>query len=531
MTSIAGLGALVRLDLRRDRVRLTVWVLALVGFIVSAASSVEQVYPTVQSRLDLTDKLDANPALLALYGKAFDPTSVGGFTAWRYGSVGAVIVAVMAILAVTRHTRAEEEQGRLELIGSTVVGRYAALTAALTVATGASLAVGLLVGLGLVGGGMPAGGAFALGLGWAFTGWVFAAVAAVAAQLAESTRTATGIALGTLAAFFLLRAVGDTARGGGLSFLSWLSPLGWQSEVRPFAQEQWWVLGLLGALGVVMVAAAYLLVTRRDVGAGVVAPRPGPAQGRLRGPFALAFRLHRGVLLGWAAGSAATGVALGSVAKGVGDFVGDSKAIADLLERLGGKQGLVDAYLATSFGVFSLAIAAYAIQATLRMRTEETAQRAEPLLATGVGRIRWAASHLVCVAFGSAVLLAVLGASTGIAHGLRTGEVGTQTARLTGGALAQLPSVLVIVGVSVAFVGLLPRLSAVSWGALTVCLLIGQVGPVLQVRQWVLDLSPFTHAPRVPGGDLTVLPLVVLVGLAAVLTALGLAGLRRRDIG
>ena len=54
---------------------------------------------------------------------------------------------------------------------------------------------------------------------------------------------------------------------------------------------------------------------------------------------------------------------------------------------------------------------------------------------------------------------------------------------------------------------------------------------MLQLSPWVMDLSPFTHVPRIPGSPLTPAPLLGLAATAAVLTGAGLAGLRRRDIG
>ena len=78
--------------------------------------------------------------------------------------------------------------------------------------------------------------------------------------------------------------------------------------------------------------------------------------------------------------------------------------------------------------------------------------------------------------------------------------------------------------------GLLPRLTPAAWGPLAICLLIGLTGAAVQVDQWVLDLSPFTHVPRLPGDTATATPLVTLAAIAAVLTLAGLAGLRRRDL-
>ena len=57
-----------------------------------------------------------------------------------------------------------------------------------------------------------------------------------------------------------------------------------------------------------------------------------------------------------------------------------------------------------------------------------------------------------------------------------------------------------------------------------------RIGLVLQLSHWVLDISPFTHAPRLPGGPVHAAPLLWLCGVALALSAAGLAALRRRDI-
>jgi ABC-2 type transport system permease protein len=54
---------------------------------------------------------------------------------------------------------------------------------------------------------------------------------------------------------------------------------------------------------------------------------------------------------------------------------------------------------------------------------------------------------------------------------------------------------------------------------------------VLQAQQFVVDLSPFAHSPKVPGGTVDPVSLVVLSAAALGLTWVGLIGLSRRDIG
>jgi ABC-2 type transport system permease protein len=179
-----------------------------------------------------------------------------------------------------------------------------------------------------------------------------------------------------------------------------------------------------------------------------------------------------------------------------------------------------------------LVAAAYAISAVLRLRAEETGDQAEPVLATATGRVRWALSHIAVAVGGAALLLAVAGVAAGLGYGLRVGSAGPEVARTTGAALAQLPSALVLAAVAVLLFGLAPRASvAGSWTVLGLVVAINLFGQVLQVSHWVLDLSPFTHAPRLPGGTVPAAALAWLCGIALALGAAGLAGLRRRDIG
>ncbi|MTD58452.1 ABC transporter permease [Amycolatopsis pithecellobii] len=531
MNPFAGTWQLTRLALRRDRVVVPIWVV-LIGIVpAAAAGSYAQFYPDAASRASLTAGASGNPSVALLYGPAFDLSTAGGFTAWRFSTFLALFIALACIFTVTRHTRQEEETGRQELLSSGVTGRYAALTAALAESGLAAFATGLIATAALLAAGLPAAGSVAFGLGVVLTGWVFSGVSAITGQLVEYSRTANGLACAVLGVAFLLRGVGDSAKDIG--WLSWLSPLGWPAQLRSFAGERWWVVLLPLATAVVLGAVAYWLLPRRDVGLSVFPARPGPAAGsaRLRSPLALAWRLHRGLLTGWAAGFAFAGALFGALASGIGGLVGDSAQVRESFERLGGASGLVNAYIAAIAGIFGMIAAVFAVQANLRMRSEETAFRLEPLLATGVGRLRWAASHLVFSLLGSALLLAVAGTFAGLLHGLRVHDVSGELPAVLGATFAQLPAVWVVAGISVLLFGFLPKYANVSWSVASLSLALALYGPVLRLPQPVLDISPFTHVPKLPSASLTATPMLWLTGIALVTLIFGLMGFRRRDVG
>jgi ABC-2 type transport system permease protein len=535
MAATAGTNELVRLGSRRDRIVLPAWIYLMIALSVGTAYSFRGLYPTAASRLAFARSIAANPTLQAFTGRTFDLTTVGGLTAWRIGGLGGLLIGLMNIIVVVRHTRAEEEAGRLELLGAGAVGRYAPLTAGLVLALGADLVVGLVVGVGLVLVGQPAGGSFVLGLALAVVGAAFAGVAAITAQLAETSRAATGLASTVLGLAYLLRAIGDSGSSGD-SWLSWVSPIGWGQQIRPFAGDRWWVFGLPIGFAALTCGIAFALGARRDLGAGLLPSRPGPATaGRaLRGPLGLALRLHRGSLLGWLGAFVVVGAVVGIATQDLTSVVTGNAQLQRIIDQLGGSGGIADAFLSAIMGLLGLLGAVFTVQTVLRLRAEETGLRAEPVLATGVGRVPFAASHLAVAALGSALLLVAGGASAGLAYGLRTGDVGGQLSRVLVAAVVQLPAAWVLAGVAMALFGLLPGRTSAGWAAVVLCFLLGQLGPSLHLPQWAMDVSPFTHVPKLPStsSDVSIgLPVGWLIAVAVLLAVAGLAGFRRRDVG
>jgi ABC-2 type transport system permease protein len=531
VSSFAGTAALMRLALRRDRIILPVFVILLAVMVAASASATVSLYPDVASRVQAAGAVNSTASTLVLYGPIHDETSIGALSTFKMGIMGAIAVAVLALFLVVRHTRSEEETGRLELLGATVVGRRAPLTAALLVTVGASLVAGLGTTLGLIAAGMPAAGSTLMGLGFACLGIAFAAVAGLTAQLVKSARTAAGMAAAVLGVSYLLRAIGDASAGSGFGWMSWPSPVGWWQQTRPYAGDRWWVLALLAGLSVAVAALAYVLAARRDFAAGLLPDRAGPAAAapRLRSPLALAWRLQRGSVVAWAVAFAVMGIVIGGMASNVGDFL-KSPAAQEFLTKLGGVDALRDAFLAVEMGFAGVFAAAFGVQAAMRLRSEEAALRAEPLLATAATRTVWAWSHLTIAAAGAALLLLVVGVSAGVASAVQVGD-GGEVGRLVIAALVQIPAAWVFVGIVVVAFGLVPRLVVLGWVALIGSVLLGELGSLFELNQAVMDISPFAHVPRMPGGDFAAGPMFWLTAVAAGLVVLGLIGFRRRDVG
>ncbi|WP_329615359.1 ABC transporter permease [Streptomyces brevispora] len=519
---LTGTWALLRLALRRDRIIMPLWVLVLGGSFSSVGKSISSLYGTAAQRADLAASMNGNSSLRAMYGPVFSD-SVGGLVSWRMIAFGAALAAVMSLVVVVRHTREEEETGRQEMLSSAMVGRRAPLTAALLAAVIANAALALVIIAGMAGSGAGGAGAVAIALAVAGVGVLFACTAAIAAQFTESARLAKGLSAAVMGAAFVLKAAGDSATDDGSSVFTWLSPIGWAENVRPYASERWWVLLVIVGAAVVQCAVAYALTARRDVGMSFLATRPGPARGRISTAFGLAVRLQRGALLGWTVSFAAVGVVFGGLTGGAADLVGDNEKTKEIFERMGGQAGLTDAFLASMVSVLGTVAALYIVSSVLRLHGEEIAGRAEPVLAGGVGRIGWAAGHLL-IAFGGAALIMVAG-GLGLAAGY-----GHELPAVLGASLIQLPAVWLLGGVTVLLYGALPKAAAAAWGLVGLCLALGWIGPALNLPQPVMNLSPFTHLPKLPGAGMEWGPVALLTVLAVALVAGGLAALRRRDV-
>ncbi|MFC6065134.1 ABC transporter permease [Streptomyces ochraceiscleroticus] len=530
---LAGTGALLRLALRRDRLMIPLWVLLLGLTVAGLSGTLEALYDTAAERAELGRSMNANASMRALYGPVFGD-SIGGLVAWRMAGFGAVLAAVMSLLIVIRHTREEEETGRQELLSAAMVGRRAPISAALLTAFLANAALALVIAAGLAKSGQPVAGSLALGLAIGGCGMFFAGVATIAAQLTESARLAKGLTGAVVGLAFVLRAAGDAATDDGSSPLTWISPVGWCQHVRAYAGERWWVLLLFAAGAAVAGGVGYALTARRDMGMSFLPARPGPARApaSLNGAFGLAWRLQRTTLLGWAAGFAVAGGVFGGIADGASDMVGDNEQTRRILERMGGTQALTDTFLATMVGMLGMVAAVYAAGAVLRLRGEETGERAEPVLAGAVGRLRWAASHLVIAFLGSVVVMAVGGVGLAVGYGSAVGDLdGRRFGAVVGAALAQIPAIWVLAGLATLLFGSLPKLATAAWGLVGASLALGWIGPALDLPQWAMDLSPFSHLPKLPGGEVTATPFLWLLLIAALSTAVGLVGLRRRDMG
>lgn len=536
--SLTGTLELTRLLARLDRLRLLLWLLGLAALWSFWAASMDALYPTEAERIGHARILAGNAVARAIDGPA-SGSSLGALTMVESFAFMASLTGLMSILLVVRHTRVAEDAGWAELTAGGVVGRRARIAATLALAALANVALAVVSAGGLAVQGLDVAGSLAAGAALGAVGFSFACLTAVVVQVAGTARSARTIALGILVAAFALRAAGD-AMGRVLpsgtdvesAWLSWVSPMGWGQQMRPFAADNWHLLGLFAVLAGVTIMGAFVLADRRDDRHGVLAPSRGRARGdaRVRGHAGLVWRLQRVPLLATAAGLATIGATFGAIGEEADKIVGTSAQMQEALARLAAPT-MVDAWFATTLGWIGALVAAYTVHALLRLRAEESQGLLEPVLVASVSRQRWLFGHAAGVLGGSGVLLLLVGVCAGLAFGAADGDVSGRLAPVLSAALVQFPAVVVVAGFVIAAFGFVPRFApALSWMVLGVAVVLGPLGRVVDLPQTMLRVSPFSHVPAMPAVEFAAAPVLALLLVGSALAWAGTWAFGRRDV-
>ncbi len=525
---MAGVGPLARLAVRRDRLLVGGGTLLLVGVCAASATATGSLYPTAAQQVAAAEAINASPALVALYGPILDTGSLGELAMTKMTVLYAVFVAVLLVVVVRRHTRTEEESGRAELLAGTAMSRAAPLAAAVAEGIGVSVLVGAGAAVVNAAAGLPVAGSVLFGASWVGIGLVATGLTAAVCQLSASTRTCAAATAGALGALFVLRVVGDTTA----SWLSWLSPFGWSTQLRAWSDPRWWVLLLYPAAAAALLAVAHVLRARRDLGNGLFAARPGHATGspRLGDVIALTARLHATTVVVWTAAVGVLGLALGAIAPNIGDLLG-SPSGRDMLARIGGAGAVQDAILAAELSIFAVIISCFAVTIVTHSGADEHEGRTEQVLATTTSRHRAYLATTAVAIVGATWLLLVTGVSMAIGFGAVTGNLGDSINRTLPAALTQGPAVWLVTALTVTAYALRSGWAVAGWVLLVLFLTLGQLGELLRFPSWLSEISPFAHVPRMPVEHFALAPTVTMTLFAAALLAVGAAFYRTRDIG
>lgn len=521
---------IVFLILRRDHRQIILWVLGFALTTLIIAFAYTQLVPTVEERLVMAETM-ANPAVTAMFGPGFgiDNYQFGPIMGHQMLLFTALIVAIMNILLTTKHTRLDEESGRLELIRSFPVGKLSNLTATLITLFGVNFMIFITTGLALFAtrietidlkGSLIYGGVLGI------TGIFFAALTSLFAQLTASARAANGFSFTFLIFFYALRAIGDVND----SFLTFLSPLGLVIRTEAFVGNYISPLLLVAFLTVLVCALAYYLNSIRDVEAGFFKEKAGRKNASLllKRPVGLALRLLRTTIIAWILSLFILGIAYGSILGDLETYLAAMDLIQAMLIEVEGFS-LVEQFLPMLLVVMAMVSTIPPLIVILRLAIEENKNRVEPLLATAVSRQKILGSFLV--------VALIVAASTIFISGLGLWAAGTTVLEgeislkvMVTAALSYVPASWFFIGFATLLIGFFPNYVYFAWLYLGYSFFTVYMGDLIQLPAFLKKLSPFGHIQKYPLEELSLPILTIITAATFFLIFLGSRGYQKRDI-
>lgn len=516
---------LTRLFLRLRCGFLSAWIVSLVALTALFPPVFASYYPALAERAPLVQNMQSTMSTRAMYGALESPGTIGQLAAWDGGAWATVLAAVLAVLLFNSMHRSAEDSAHTELVRAMGVSKMAVGVAALLV----SLVVGLVLGLGCFGvlwlenlfiDELSTGGAFSFGVVTFLTYMAFSLFAGTISVTLPTAVNANRMGLMAVAVAFVVRALADVE---DLVGLNWVSPLGWRGIIKPYTDDNLGAATLFTFVCAAWTIAWLVLEFGREYGRGRLMPRRrrNPRQHRVLGPVSLRWLLDRGQVCVW--GIAV--VVLSAFLSSLQDF-SDSEVLKQSLLS----DDLQEGFLAQIAQLVGMLIAIAAMHLVLRHRSDERERLVD--LARAVGVRRWmplgAASIIALL---TAVILVLVGTVAGIAGAFPLADDPGAAARsILYGFLSQLGPILALTGMTVLFVGLIPRFALWAWAPLAYCVLVVFLGEALELPDWAMDLSVFQHP--LFAGELTErgwVPLL-MAGIGVALAAAGLFAASRREV-
>ena len=527
-------GLLIRFNLKRDWVKLVLWIVIMASLLTAVAAKFDTIYSD-QTAINEIIKTLKTPAMVSLFGAftAQHPYTTAKVFATEMVVFMALFMVIMNIMIGVAATRGDEDDGLLELIRAHAVGRGAPLLAGAVELTLLNGLIGLLFSLGLQVAGMPGAdttGNWLIGLALAALGWAFGMLTLVIAQLANNASGATMLSYAILGVMYVVRMSTDVSHPK----LTWWIPFGWIEKISAYQANHWLPVIAYVLFGLVCLVLALGLSLQRDLGAGLITVRQGRQRASrwLRGAVSLLWRQSRGVIIAWIIGNFVLGVAYGSVFNTIGDLAKSNPMIKQLLGATAlasANRLIVKNFIAILAVVMVIVALIAAVQLMLKLVSDENKGYLHQISATATSR--W---HVWASYTGWAMLtsIVVLFAGLGGMYLMGAADMKDPISWLTYWHvfLAYVPAMLVMIAFASLLTGWLPKWRYLAWAWVAYAFFSLYLGNLIDLPKWAKHLTPLGFVNKVPlkavvwSTNWWCLALTVLILVVAAI------GYRRRDL-
>lgn len=524
--NFAKLGTYLHFICRRERIMTTIWIISIVGFAGLVAAIYPSLLPTQAETMQMAASM-SNPAMVAMMGPIYGMESLTQASVMTQECLIWLMItaAIMNIFLVNRHSRGDEELGRLEMFRALPVGRLTGGFATILFAFLIDVSISLLIGFSLIAlniEGTTVVGALVYGFSIGMVGFVFASLTLLLAQILSTAQGVSGMSFALLGLFYILRAVGDIEG----NILSFISPIGLGMKVEAFYSNLILPIVLLIIEGLVILTIALIISAIRDHGTGLVPASKGRAKASrfLCNPFGFAFRLSRSTILGWGLGLFLLGISYGSICPSINDFVDNNEMMQKVL-RARGSNVLLDSYVSMIFSMMSMLASVPVVLSAMKIYSEEKRGRLDQVLSRAVPRLKLYCSYIIIAIIESVIMQFLLASGMVLASSGKLDFFVVLKASLN-----YLPALWVMIGLTVFLVGVLPNLTSLIWLVFGYSFVVVYIGSIIDFPEWMAKVTPFGNLPLLPVEDFALTPLIILTLVAAVLTVVGMWRYKRRDI-
>ncbi len=520
---------LMKFYLKRNRWKTAFWLLGLIVLTLIIPQSFANLYPNEKELIPVFEMFKS-PAMEAMLGQAhLSQVNLATMFGYEMQLFTVILVGIMNILFVSKDTRGDEEDGRLEILSALPIGRHAVILSTVFQQVLINVVLGCVIALGLMFTGIDhftAEGAWLYGLSLTASGFMLGMMTLVIAQLASTYSQTMGISMGLLLIMYLLRAVGDVS----LSWLSDVVPLGWIPQTAVYSENNWWPVFALLGLAAVLCISAFALNGRRDAQAGLLPERKGHAHASslLKSPLGLQLRLQRTGLIVWSIGMLVLGLSYGLV---FGDLESFFKTNPMLQRMLTGKgDNYAEQFVPILMAIMGMVSTIPVLMAVFKIRKAMRLSHTEIVLSHAVSRVRYVMSFIWIGLFNSVAMisLAALGMYVGAASSMKT-PIAFEKIMYAGWVF--IPAIVIFLGLAVFVMGRIEKASLLVYLYLGYTFFVIYLGQLLNVKQWMKDLTPFGHVPRLPIADMDWPAALVMLVIALLLLVFGVIGFKRKDIG
>ncbi len=522
----AKLGTYFKFLCKREKINSVVWIICITGISVMIAALYPNLLPTHEELFAMASTM-ANPAMVAMMGPVYgmDNLTQASVMTQECFIWFLITIAIMNIFLVNRHTRTDEEFGRLEMFGAMPVGKLTCSTAVIKFSFCVNFITSVLIAIFIYIlniNGTTIEGALIYGFSIGIVGILFASLTLFAAQIFSTAHAVSGFGFFAIILFYIMRAAGDVSDNA----LSYISPLGLALKTEPFYTNDIVPIIIIFIESIVLTAAAIIICYYRDHGAGIIPAKKGRSNASifLKTPLGYAWRLSASSSISWALGIFLLGASYGSVCGDIESFVEKNEMMKQIIGS-SATTTLTENYIAMIFSIMSLVISVPIIITAMRIYNEEKRGRLEQIYGKAVKRSKlYGCFILISIAESIVfILMMILGLYSASGNAIILSEA------MSAG-FNYLPAVWVMIGLAVLIVGIIPKLNIIVWLMFGYTFFIMYFGRIFDTPEWVTRITPFGNIPQLPIQEFNILPLIILTAVSIVFIVTGTLFYTKRDI-